>query len=117
MNKKSLFLSINLKDCNSKGRCNLQYFVLRWSIILGSNNYLSELTWLTNLPKKEGSLVIVLEKDRAIQTRIDRELDEAIEQLRRENPELSRSAIFRMALRDWPPLKKILEQNKNSDTL
>lgn len=95
----------------------MQYFVLRWSIILGSNNYLSELTWLTNLPKKEGSLVIVLEKDRAIQTRIDRELDEAIEQLRRENPELSRSAIFRMALRDWPPLKKILEQNKNSDTL
>ena len=51
--------------------------------------------------------------DRPIQARIDRELDEAINKFCEENKELSRAAVVRMALRDWPPLIKILNQ-KNS---
>lgn len=48
--------------------------------------------------------------DKVIQTRIDEKLDDAINRYCEQNPEITRSAVMRMALRDWEPLKRIMEE-------
>lgn len=53
--------------------------------------------------------------DKVIQTRIDEKLDEAINRYCEQNPEITRSAVMRMALRDWEPLKRIMEETAKGE--